>query len=435
MPAAGPTAPDISFEVFGGVLEYDGSGYYPGLELLNLVFNGAGEEVLPVGDTSFVLRAHDFARKLVWSDTFGEHSSRRSVLYDADTENAIRNLMECLQLEIPSKPKSVDWSRAHFFPYTRSLIHWDAMDRGRTGNARVSIERRYLRGGGALAYHILRTDRNESRRLACSTGFNALYPSGDDTTPLETLAAVLADHGKSDEKPREDLIERDKTNSRNDRLEELYRDGIGNVLSHRKLSSVARIRALIGWTGLWLVLMQHKRAHAYLDRECTPIVCDCDSAHPQLRRAAQKSLKDAQATILDAFDLAYSRRREGRPPRKQRDKVRGFFWATAAAVKLLNAWRGRRHFTLRLDILETLVLAAFPEKEERTFEWFVQNWLYDCCGLVVGRSAAEDALLLDLLDASIFEDNELQLQRQMSAAGLLTEYSDMTRMVSAEGLV
>ena len=113
----------------------------------------------------------------------------------------------------------------------------------------------------------------------------------------------------------------------------------------------------------------------------------------------------------------------------------GFFGATAATVKLLNAWGGRRHFTLGLDMLETLVLAGIRSRGEKSFEWFLDYWLYERCGLVVGRRAAERARLLDTFDASIFEDNESQLQNQMAAAGLLKQYSDATRMVGAEGIV
>jgi hypothetical protein len=64
----------------------------------------------------------------------------------------------------------------------------------------------------------------------------------------------------------------------------------------------------------------------------------------------------------------------------------------------------------------------------------LSEWLYEKCRIVIGRSAAEKSNLLTSLDSSIFEDNENELSNQMSAAGLLTQYSDATRMVSAGGL-
>ena len=128
------------------------------------------------------------------------------------------------------------------------------------------------------------------------------------------------------------------------------------------------------------------------------------------------------------------RQTHGALAKAQRNRMKSFFWATAATVKLLNSWRGRRHFTFGLDILETLVLAATQGKSELTFAEFVDDWLYGHCRLVVGRNAAEQSGLLASFDASIFEDNENHLAMQMHAAGLLTQYSDATRMVSTGGL-
>ena len=67
-------------------------------------------------------------------------------------QEAIRHLLKCIQLPIPSTNKAPGWDRAHFFPYTKSLIHWDARIRGKN----LQIQRRYLRGGGALAFKVLR---------------------------------------------------------------------------------------------------------------------------------------------------------------------------------------------------------------------------------------------------------------------------------------
>jgi hypothetical protein len=196
--------PEISRQIFGGVLDYDGAGHYPGLELLNFVFGTESKLLLPASDPILIRRrAHDFARKLVWGEKFHEHIGRRDVLYDDDTEDAIRRLMECLQLDIPSTKKRPTWERAHFFPYTKSLIHWDA--REKTNG--ISIERRYLRGGGALAFHILRLDRNAERLKRMRDGFSTLF-SLDSYSPLEQLSNVLATKGKIDDTPRPDDVEK-----------------------------------------------------------------------------------------------------------------------------------------------------------------------------------------------------------------------------------
>ena len=154
--------PELSGKMYGGILDYDGAGHYPGIELLNFVYcNGAGAPLPAEDETYLSRRAQDFARRLVWDDNFAAHPKREEVLFDRATEDAVRKLLECLQLAIPSSTKRPSWERAHFFPYSLSLIHWDARQRGAQSEPR--IERRYLRGGGALLYHILRTDPDTER--------------------------------------------------------------------------------------------------------------------------------------------------------------------------------------------------------------------------------------------------------------------------------
>jgi hypothetical protein len=63
------------------------------------------------------------------------------------------------------------------------------------------------------------------------------------------------------------------------------------------------------------------------------------------------------------------------------------------------------------------------------FEDFVYDWLYKKCFFVIGRRSANEAGLLNVLDASIFEENERMLAKQVKAVGMLRVYSDATRMV------
>lgn len=421
------TAPSLSRTIFGGVLDYDGAGLYPGLELLNLVFGTQAKSLLP-NDASIMIkrRSHDFARRLVWDDSFTNTKEKNEVLYDIHTEEAVRHLLSSLQLPIPSTSKSPGWDRAHFFPFTKSLIHWDARKRA----GRIKIERRYLRGGGALAFHILRTDPDSARLKKIQQGFSDLY-SDNDESALEKLAETLLVRGHNDSEAVEDRLE-SESELKGDENEELLRDGVANILGHAELSAVARIKALMNWIAFWLILIQHSRASAYLGTPPSALICDCNSSHAQLRRASQRCLKDMEALILGAAEKAADGA-ELKP--KQRTKLRGFFWASAATIKLLNAWRGRRHFILGLELAETLVLAGIKGTSEMPFEQFVDDWLYDRCRLVIGRAAAQKHNLLESFDASVFEDNENSLTVQMRAAGLLAEYSDTTRMVGTGGLL
>ncbi len=418
-------APDASLSIFGGILIYDGMGYYPGVELLNFIFGTPDDNLLPSGGPILVKRvANEFARKLVWDDGFNSSDFETDVLYDEQTESSIRYLMECLQLEIPNLRKKPTWERAHFFPYTRSLIHWDARNKSNG----ISIERRYLRGGGAFAFHVLRKDKDQARLQRCRDGFAKLF-SEEKESPLEKLASVLADAGKTDDEPSEDTIE-PKSVLKNDGHEELYRESVVRIIEHTELSSATRIKAIINWTAFWLINLQHCRAADYLEKPHYKIICDCGAGHPQLRRASQRCLKDIQTLILEAVDRS-AKKANAEMSKKQRDQIRSFFWATAASIKMLNAWSGRRHFTLGLDILETLVLASTGSMEELPFDQFIDEWLFGKFNIVTGVKSAERSGLLSYFDASIFEDNESELALHMTAAGLLKQYSDATRMVNA----
>ncbi len=413
--------PEVSRELFGGVLDFDAAGHYPGLELLNFVYCGEGEEPLPAGDTVKIKRrSHDFGRRLVWDGSFKEDPRRHSVLLD-DTaaEETLRELLRCLQLDIPNGTKEPKWSRAHFFPYTPSLIHWDA--RERYGDIR--LERLYLRGGGALAFKILRSDPNATRLERIRYGFKQLY-GATAGSPLEILADFINGQSKADTQAGLDEIEK-ATHANVDDFEEVYRNGILNILEQKDATSVAKIRAVMGWTALWLVLMQNRRARKSLDLDESPIICDCGAGSPQLRRVSQRCLQEVLGNIVNAVVKA-----EPKIPNAQRNKIRSFFWATAAANGFLNAWRGRKHFTLSVDALEMIVLATIPTGTEMPFERFATEVLYDFLGVAVGRGAAEASGLVNSIDASIFEENEAQLALQMIAAGLVTQYSDATRMVS-----
>ena len=414
--------PDVSRELFGGVLDFDAAGHYPGLELLNFIYCGEPEKRLSSADTvQITRRSHDFGRRLVWDSGFKADPRRHDVLLDDDTaEETLRELLRCLQLEIPNGTKEPKWSRAHFFPYTPSLIHWDARERA----GKIRLERLYLRGGGALAFKILRSDPDGDRLERISDGFDRLY-SATLESPLEILANFINEQSKSDQEPVLDDIEK-ATNAIIDGFEDVYREGILKILEQGEATSVAKVRAVMGWTALWLVLMQNRRARHKLDLEESPIICDCGAGSPQLRRASQRCLQEVLGNILGAIDSVAA---EPRLPNAQRNKIRSFFWATAAANGFLNAWRGRKHFTLSVDALEMIVLATIPADSEMPFERFVTDVLYERLGIAVGRGAAEGSGLINLIDASIFEENEAQLALQMIAAGLVTQYSDATRMV------
>ena len=418
---------DITKELFGGILDIDGTGFYPGLELLNFVLYSEGETLPTQNDFTFTRYAHDFARRLLQDESLPE-SEKRKVLIDLNSEDAVRRLLHCLELNIANIVKVKSWERTHFFPYTRSLVHWDARFKGGAAKKSILLERRYLRGGGALAFHILRKDHNLERLQKIRDGFDLLFPK-NEATPLETLASTLKSRGFRDLIPVKDTIE-PQSKLFNDELEDLYRDGIMRILSHIELPGVSRIRSVINWTGIWLVIMQNARSSDALGQKRVSLIFDCAGVHGQLRRASQRCLKDSINRVFSAA----SKVADGQATKQQLGKVRGTFAGTAAAVSLLNSWKGRRHFVMGLDALETLVLACLEGESETSFERFGMDWLYGKCRFVTGRESAQDADLLNDFDATIFEENERMLAEQMKATGLLTIYSDATRMISTGAL-
>ena len=419
--AISPT--DISRDLYGGILDVDGSGFYPGLELLNFVLCSEEGVFSFNDDFRFTRYAHDFSRRLLKDDSLLE-SEKRKILYDTDTEDAVRRLLHCLELNIANIVKVKSWERTHFFPYTRSLVHWDArLGRGRV-NKSIDLERRYLRGGGALAFHILRKDTNSERLQKIQAGFTSLFPK-NDVSPLENLASTLREQGYKDRVPVKDQIE-PQSKLFNDDLEELYRDGIMRILSHTELPGVSRIRSVINWTVIWLVIMQNARSSDALGSKRMNLIVDCAGVHKQLRRASQRCLKDS----INRIFTAVSNFPGEQTSKKGKDKIRGAFAGNAAAVGLLNSWKGRRHFVMGLDTLETLVLACLEGDQEISFERFGMEWLYGKCGFITGRESAQHTDLLNDFDATIFEENERVLAEQIKATGFLTIYSDATRMIS-----
>ncbi len=418
-------SPEISKKLFGGVFNIDGAGPYAGLELINFVVNATGANGILPSDEKVRLKriAHDFARRLSRDDSLDE-SARREVLIDEHSERAVIKLLRCLELEVPNAIQPKSWTRTHFFPYTRALIHWDA----RIRYDRVHLERRYFRGGGAYVFKVLRLDHNHDRLEKIKIGFAALYPNTRQS-PLDLLASTLERKGLSDEFPNFDEVETESL-LQGDHWEDLYRDGMLNILSHTDTSTVERVRATVTWTGLWLVFMMSGRTAAKLEEPNNALLLDCAGTNQQLRRASQRNYRLQVSNIEDVSKQA-ALDAHANLSKPQIGQIRGFYGNTVVSCGLGNAWKGRRHFLLKLDAIKALVMAALPRGEEIEFERFVTEWLFQKCRLAIGRDAASELGLLDDLDATIFEENESTLANQLNSSGLLTVYSDATRMVSA----
>lgn len=421
-------APEVSQKICSFIAEYDQAGLYPGLELFNLLFSESEGRLLPdIERPLFRKRTHDFTRKLVWG--FPGEINTENVFIGDETPEILKNLFESLQLEVPNIKSINSWERAHFFPYTKSMIHWDA--RRPRGKGDVLIERRYLRGAGAYLYKTLRTDQNADRLKKIRQGFEDLYKYSENSS-LDKITVLMGNHSFADHEAKADLKEIESSPV-NDHEDDLLRDGIAAILAHSSVSSSTRIYAIIRFVAMWLVITQMRRSARSINADIPYIVIDCGNGASQVRRLSSRNYKET-LTLIDNAVTSYLQTHDKSLAKAQRQKIKGFFGASCATIGLVNAFKGKRHFQLGLETLEMLVLLETVPDREEPFEQFLDN-LYRKWGFVINRESADIVGLTDKTDASMFDKNKAFLAYQLQAAGLVTSYSDATKMITTKDLV
>ena len=418
------TGTDLSIAVYGGIFNIDNAGSSAGVELLNFIYGVPEKDMLsPDIDPLPKKYGHHLARKLAYGGHILDREIADSMLQGDNAETVLGNLFSSLQIQPPNIKKTTDaaWNRKQFFPFSQNLIHWDI-------RSNEKVERIYMRGGGTLLHKILRKDEDHARLKRIRDGFRSLYESVKGSS-LDRLSDFFRNESCFKPSERPDAVEV-QSRANIDDFEDVYRDGVLNILEHSRLTTVGKIEALVNWSALWLVIMQYKRSSTALGyKQAAPIVCDCSTSTTSIRRLARKQLQHAFNTIKQALDSSVGQDFSD-INHKQKQKVSSYFPSTASAVGLLNAYTGSRYFTLKIMTLETIVAALVPNKDEIPFLEFVDNILYQKLGIVVSRGAAKSSGLLDDYDGTIFEENESGLAIQMKAAGLLTTYSDATQMIS-----
>ena len=139
----------------------------------------------------------------------------------------------------------------------------------------------------------------------------------------------------------------------------VFRAGMASILSHSDLSSTARIKAMVNWTGVWLALVQRDRSAARRSRAGSahrssstagPDPASCATEDPPGR------LKDIIALIGRRSRSMPSRRRRSESPRRVGiSPASSPVPAPGHSSRMLSS--GKRHFTIGLDLLEALVLS------------------------------------------------------------------------------
>jgi hypothetical protein len=75
-----------------------------------------------------------------------------------------------------------------------------------------------------------------------------------------------------------------------------------------------------------------------------------------------------------------------------------FLTGTLATAGALNAHTGRRHFTVSLELIESLVHASLRPGEEMPYEHFCERVLFDRLAMVVDPSSGAQVRLTDDID-------------------------------------
>ena len=434
---------DVSRHAFGVNLTSQGRGYYVTLELLAIAWGTArsSSTVLPTftaGDEqlTYVRRSHDFARRLMADDHF--ELADQAFLRGDDTKRVLGELLSSLRVPIPNRRSLPAWGLQHLYPYVGELIHYDAVQR----HSRVSVERYTYRGGGGLVHKILRTDHDVERLSQNRAGLARLV--ADAGGPLGQLALACASHDREDLSEFKDEIEPATTAHESVWVEHL-RTGTRNITSRPETTRSKQVEMLMHWLPYCLARYQLDIA-AQICGVPAPLLPIAQLQRPSpIRRLARQEL-DRSRSLIDralmvrsvqlAENTTDDRRREVlfglSQNRSWKEPTMSFYTQTLATCGALNAHTGSRYLTTKLPLLEAIVCAALRPGESQEFEAFCYDNLFAKFGLVFDKRSAGEAGLIEAVDAGDFGDNAAQLAFDLNGLGLLSEFSDATRMTHGE---
>lgn len=442
-------AADVYRQAFGANLTSQGRGYYVTMELLAIVWgtsNLPDGSVLPpyVGEDSllYTQRSHDFARRIMAGGDDAVRPEDLPFLRGQETEMVLRALFESLRVPIPGRRSLPDWGGQHLYPYIGELIHYDAVKRGRGRSSKANIERYTYRGAGGFVHKVLRTDPDADRLEQNRRGLARLV--SDAGGPLGTLALACAGHDSAI--PKEAFADKlePETSAKASPWIELIRTGLANIVGRSEVSRAKQVEMLMHWLPYCVARYQLDVAARVLGAVPPALPVSLLQRPTPIRKLARQELDRARTTLERALALSSRVLAQGSEP-ERRKVLEGlatrsawsrpsvaFFTQTMSATGALNAHTGSRHFTLKLPLLEALVCATLAPGQEIEFGEFCETVLLLGLNLVVDRRSAMSIEMISSVDSADFAQNSDQLASDLSSLGLLSEYSDATRMVHGE---
>lgn len=457
--------------LFGGTLASQGRGHYVTLELLaicrgvtSLLSRNGESDTRPLrapeSDDKFLVfdkSSHDVARRLLHECLAGSThriagDRRRKLTADTATDTTLEwvsNLLAALTVPRPFTRSIPDWGGFHLYPYVGELIHHDAVFRAASASEQVSLERYFYRGGGALAYQLLRADSDLERLEDLRSSFARAVADGG--TALGKLASVLSTYdvvGSNSSDPGAGAFDfRDDTvvphvEGRESAWTSLLREGCHRILSSHA-PQAKQIEHLMHWVPYAIARHQLDLAGRAIGRlpidltETASVPLDA-SGHSQLRVVARNEFSAHRRWIADAVATKAESQLSGelseglqRHLNKQGEETSKFYASTMAVVGAINANSGLRHYTMNSSLLEAIVFATVSPETSIPFEEFCGQVLARRLGLVVDSRGAEARGFAAWIDQSQWEFNAAVLGERLVGLGLMTNLSDATRMVEA----
>ncbi len=432
--------------LYGGTLDPRGRGFYVTLEFLS-IFWGAENKLEPDGPIVFKRRSLDFARRLLYYETEAfkggviDPLELSKLSDDTVTISLLKTLLRSLKVQVPFARAEQKWFNSHLYPYVGELIHYDAVNRGDA----LNMERYLYRGGGTIIYDVLRRDGDDARRKQIRDRLTQIVREPSDTT-LGRIAKTLEslDQLEDDEQFQDEtLFSSDGTTESH--WCELARSGTLNIL--KSIDSAKAVEHLMYWLPYCLARHALSLSFKSLERNEPGCLVDMTGREPTLRRESQRLFQTHRRVFVEAVEhLAGAKERQSIGAEKSflqeisraSENARisntvgapeAFYSTTMAALGVLNHNSGVRHYTLKLPMIETIVHACVDSLEGVSFESFCTDILWKQLGLVVDASSGHLSEVTQRVDSGVLGRNEAALADRLRALGLMTTYSDATRMV------